>query len=562
MYRVNKSVSRMFLITVMFCIVTSYITIAFDIVHASTEVSGILGSNTTWTPANSPYVLTGPVLVSEEMTLTIEPGVTVDFNGQYIRVNGTFITKGSNNDRIYLNDGQIEFKPVSKGWDEQTGSGSIFEYVKFSSVPISSSVCLKINSCQGNSEISIGGSSVISNSIVLNKITVAGSCRILNNSITSNDIGVAITAEGESTISGNTITAGEYCPAISINSGHSEISRNTITGGGSRSFMGKYNDVIYAVEVTEGTSQILNNKIDGGVSVDNSSSISDNVVTGKIRVDASSHNISNNTITGSITVGASNNFGAKSPLILNNTVFGTILVTDGTPQILGNTVIGTFLNVGIGLDSNYNNGTVLISDNFVSKCNLGLGSYGEGGRVIFERNSVSNSTYGVGISGGTAIIQNNSLTNNTFGIHLSGSASVESILYNNIQDSQQNNLFLDSTTDANATYNWWGTTNSQAINQTIHDFKNDFDLGTVTFVPILTEPNQEAMPRSNPEAHVIPQQEPDTQQSDPEPEPQQQDSELEPETENPYLLTFIVTGALIVIPIVAGLGLLVHLSKK
>ena len=57
--------------------------------------------------------------------------------------------------------------------------------------------------------------------------------------------------------------------------------------------------------------------------------------------------------------------------------------------------------------------------------------------------------------------------------------------------------FEGISTNVNATYNWWGTTDTQAINQTIHDNKNDFNLGTVEFVPFLTAPNPEAMPNPN-----------------------------------------------------------------
>ncbi len=43
---------------------------------AATNVSGTISTNTTWTLANSPYVMTGNVTVSTGVTLTIEPGVT------------------------------------------------------------------------------------------------------------------------------------------------------------------------------------------------------------------------------------------------------------------------------------------------------------------------------------------------------------------------------------------------------------------------------------------------------------------------------------------------------
>jgi len=41
------------------------------------NVSGPIIANTTWTAANSPYILTGVVIVNEGVTLTVEPGVVV-----------------------------------------------------------------------------------------------------------------------------------------------------------------------------------------------------------------------------------------------------------------------------------------------------------------------------------------------------------------------------------------------------------------------------------------------------------------------------------------------------
>ncbi len=44
---------------------------------AQTNVSGIISTNTTWTLAGSPYIMTGGILVSSGVTLTIEAGVTI-----------------------------------------------------------------------------------------------------------------------------------------------------------------------------------------------------------------------------------------------------------------------------------------------------------------------------------------------------------------------------------------------------------------------------------------------------------------------------------------------------
>ena len=69
--------------------------VAFSTVYA-TDVSGAINSNTTWTLANSPYVVTGNVLIANGVTLTIEAGVTVKVNSDlYIKVEGTLKAVGT-----------------------------------------------------------------------------------------------------------------------------------------------------------------------------------------------------------------------------------------------------------------------------------------------------------------------------------------------------------------------------------------------------------------------------------------------------------------------------------
>lgn len=64
-------------------------------------MSGNITSNTTWTKANSPYILTGSIGIANSVTLTIEPGVEIIRNGDFtILINGTLTSIGTISDSI------------------------------------------------------------------------------------------------------------------------------------------------------------------------------------------------------------------------------------------------------------------------------------------------------------------------------------------------------------------------------------------------------------------------------------------------------------------------------
>ena len=70
---------------------------------AQTQVSGDILVNTTWTLANSPYQVIGPVRVVQAAILTIEPGVEVRFGGQMLlTVDGQLEALGTVSDSIYF----------------------------------------------------------------------------------------------------------------------------------------------------------------------------------------------------------------------------------------------------------------------------------------------------------------------------------------------------------------------------------------------------------------------------------------------------------------------------
>ncbi len=336
----------------------------FSKAQSGTNVSGIISSDTMWTQASSPYLLVGNVLVNNSVMLTIQPGVTVNFNGYYLRVNGTLNATGTSSDNIVFNipngagsgDGAIEFEGSSLSWNDATKSGSIIE----------------------------------------------------NAFITS---------------------TWELYPTILIDSVSPKLDNNTI----------------YC------TNQVSNND---AINVEG--------IAAPI--------ISNNTVEGQIT--------ASGGTICNNTVFAaryTGIYLLGNATVYGNLVFGSYMGIYATANSEYTTQS-LIQENLVFDNTRGIELDLYGNYNPF-----------------TIITQNNTISNNTDGVFIgSYSGSVSYLISgNNIYNNSNYNFLLAGSVNSNidATYNWWGTNDSQAISQKIYDFKDNLNLGTVNYVPFLNSSN-------------------------------------------------------------------------
>lgn len=230
-----------------------------------------------------------------------------------------------------------------------------------------------------------------------------------------------------------------------------------------------------SISITNASPKLSNNSI----------TASPNAGGSAIVIDSGSPTISKNIIKGDI-----EDLNSASPIISNNSIIGGIYGTGiltSTPIITYNNITeGSWRGFGIRCDGP----NVYVADNIVSNCSTGINAFD--GTSIIERNLVFNNSQGIAIGGMGTIsptIRNNTIANNTVGIYVyMGSASLGSltIINNNIQENANYSVCLSNgmTNNIDATYNWWGTTDTQAINQTI--------LGNVTFVPFLTAPNTNA----------------------------------------------------------------------
>lgn len=300
--------------------------------------------------------------------------------------------------------------------------------------------------------------------------------------------------------------------------------------------------------------------------------ISNNIITGTI----SSHSslISNNRVKGNIVLGSVSlgavTAPAESSTVSNNAVEGSIISgsPQDTPKIFNNTVS----RGGIGCT-----GYGSIFNNHIYGCDVGISLYTVrvfGGnlacRATVENNSVIGNSKGFSIDltsvngGGThcPTVRNNTISGNAIGISLSelGYDATPIIQYNNLQNNSNYNFYFDAPNNVDVSCNWWGTTDESAISQSIYDFKNDFNLGKVTFVPFLPEPNSDV--GSIPELPSSASSSSPTSSSDQtaEPAPSQTTEPATNDTSQTLLLGIVIgTGVTLVL---VGVGLLIYSKKR
>jgi len=221
----------------------------YSVAHADTSVSGILTGDTTWTLAESPYVVTDNLTVPAGVTLTLEPGVVVKPSREMgIFVEGNILAEGTEAAQIFFTshgddtvggdtngDADSSF-PLARDWrhiEMRPGSTGAFRHVTVryggafdDLVPMTGikndggtitldHVTLTNNGYDGYSQTE--GSSVLSHVHISRHdvgITLYGGVTTIENSIIEeNGTGLGVYAWGQNpvvTVSSSTITNNQY----------------------------------------------------------------------------------------------------------------------------------------------------------------------------------------------------------------------------------------------------------------------------------------------------------------------------------------------------------------
>src|SRR5437870_4711822 len=112
-----------------------FLTVISFTLKAQTSVSGGIYSNTTWHKASSPYIVSDTIVIFPNVTLTIEPGVSVRFADNVILEvrQGKLIAAGTSADSITFTSNSLSpFTGIYTGIYLNGGSlTSVFNYCNF-----------------------------------------------------------------------------------------------------------------------------------------------------------------------------------------------------------------------------------------------------------------------------------------------------------------------------------------------------------------------------------------------------------------------------------------------
>jgi parallel beta-helix repeat protein len=423
---------------------------------SQTEFSGTITANATWTKANSPYIITDNVLVSQNVSLTIQPGVEVRFNdGKFMRVEGEIKAVGTQTDSIVFTSS----KAVRGSWENIWLKGTISNYSNTYSYSSGSifSYCRFSNAKEG---LRLDDAAIqVTNSVFYNNINginfkKTSQSLIYRSVFKYNTKGTSTSAGTEN----NGVGIFTFCNII-----ENKFEYNSQEGF---SFGGYRNN--------SNNHQIKNNisQFNGGVGFDFQWG---DVVTG-----FSSNNIEGN-------------------IIYKNGNSGMIICRD--QNIIRNNIISENKGDGIGISGTYIYTGLTIENNIINNNGGRAVNLSEHNNTTFRFNQIINSGKAkdfpaLQISNSYISSTNNNIVSNTFAFSKANDINLHygpnTVTGNNffgVKDSLFIRLTGKGSYTINATGNYWASLTGSQLSSRFFERANDFDYGTVNYSQSATTPN-------------------------------------------------------------------------
>ena len=497
-------------------------------IFSSTNVSGIITQNTTWSLLGSPYMVLQTVIINEGVTLNIEPGVGVEFQkhtSTNVNENLKLIVEGqlnaigtADNPIIFTSSSStpasgdwdyIEFTPTAKGASYNgTGeylSGSILQYVTIEygggDKEFSALYANRTAPYLNNVTIQNNGNTGIKYNEIQNEVIIDNSHFIKNTASSAEGFGGAIYSYetsitvNSSNFEANTAQSGyDSGGAIySYSSPYSSLSSHYLTINNcsfTENYATSHGGAIYSnVPLNVNSSSFIGNLAYSSGSVNYGGAIFSDSLT--IKDSIFSFNFAFD--------GGGAIFSYADSLIVNDSIF------TGNYTFYKGSAIYTRFSMDVNksiFTSHYsfNNDSILYSEEDLNVQNTLLSENFGGSAIHAKRSALVNNSTIVNTEVAPILVEFTTPEikelptpdmSESCGIYVSGNLSISN---SNIYGNGSYDIRNNSDSNIHAANNYWGTTDEAVINLNIFDIHEDPDIGEVNFFPFLSSAESDAPP--------------------------------------------------------------------